>query len=374
MKKSILAIVSIPFLSGAEYAFYDLIRKDRENDYWVLMPDIPQAVDHFLKTLPRDRIILNNNFRFQGFSSAKGIWKLFKLIGKLISVFLGKIFVKSILRKHKFDILLGHNTSDILFFPRVKMRTVLIVQDNLLENKRLSSMIRVFSRNVECFIANTQLVRNGLLNCGIISEKITIIYNGLESNRKKPRDRKDSSKPSVLIWIGSCEPRKNIIEFLQIVEMLSEKSMPIRAICVFRKADDTNYSLMDQALKGMKYRDRITLYENLKKDEVIKLYDEADISVCTSLNDPLPIVIPEAYNEGIPAIGRNISGVNEIIEHGSNGFLYDSVDQIPKLFNILIENYTTFSKNAIQTLDSKYSLDCRVEQMREIYEGNQCRG
>ncbi len=59
----------------------------------------------------------------------------------------------------------------------------------------------------------------------------------------------------------------------------------------------------------------------LPHDKFIKLYDEVDVVLCPSLEDPLPIVCAEALSKGKAIIVSDHTGTAGLIENGKNGFI-----------------------------------------------------
>jgi glycosyltransferase involved in cell wall biosynthesis len=77
------------------------------------------------------------------------------------------------------------------------------------------------------------------------------------------------------------------------------------------------------------------------QEDIFPFYYLMDMHVLPSFSESLGLVTLEAMAAGIPCIGTDIGGINEIIRHGSNGLLFkkgDPVDlavQIEKLLNNL---------------------------------------
>ncbi len=78
------------------------------------------------------------------------------------------------------------------------------------------------------------------------------------------------------------------------------------------------------------------------------VYSAADVFIAPSLQDNLPNTLIESILCGTPAIAFPIGGIPDIIDHGKNGILCDSVT---------IESLQTSIK---QFLDEKYSFDKQI--------------
>jgi glycosyltransferase involved in cell wall biosynthesis len=76
----------------------------------------------------------------------------------------------------------------------------------------------------------------------------------------------------------------------------------------------------------------------------------------------MPLVIMEAMALGVPAIGFNVRGVNDIIDHGVDGYLasFKDIKAIANFTNSLIldvDSYKKFRTNARSKVVQKYTID-----------------
>ena len=366
--KRILIIVSTGVLSGGEFVLGDLLKKDNENEYYLLIPEIPVVYDYFMQFVSSERIIMHNAYAFQGSGQSKGLSRLFRLFKKSWAIRAGRRVAAQAIRKWGIEILIGHNTTDVLFFPHKKQKNILIVQDDVLGKKAYRWAIEVFKSMVDIYIAGSRTVEKGLTQCGIEGNKNRLIYNGIGINDSLPRSKKVSDGGKLMLcWIGSIEERKNPMEFLSIVEVLVEKGFDVEANLIFRIVDVHYYILFLEKLAAMKESRIVRLFADVPRHKLPEYYRSSDIMVCTSLNDAMPTVLAEAGSYAVPAIGRNIDGTNEIIRNGENGFLFDSIDDIPKAIGKIVAYYPVFSENALKVVHEHFSLDRRVEAMQKLY-------
>jgi len=107
-------------------------------------------------------------------------------------------------------------------------------------------------------------------------------------------------------------------------------------------------------------------------DEILLslLYSAADVVVVPSKMDNLPFTAIEALACGTPAVGFNIGGVPEIIDHLKNGFIANSFDtkEFAKgIYWVLFEsNYSVLSKNARAKAESEYAIDIQVSRYLDL--------
>jgi len=74
------------------------------------------------------------------------------------------------------------------------------------------------------------------------------------------------------------------------------------------------------------------------RDDVPGLLSEADLFILSSRFEGMPLVLLEAMAAGLPIIGSNIISINEFINHGENGLLFESENHLD-LANKICELY-----------------------------------
>ncbi len=106
-------------------------------------------------------------------------------------------------------------------------------------------------------------------------------------------------------------------------------------------------------------------------NQIVSVYSAADVFVTSSIQENLPNTIMEAMACGTPAVGFEVGGIPEMIEHQQNGFLakYKSVENLAEGMKwVLFEaNHEELSKNARQKVLDNYSEKVVVEQYVEVY-------
>ena len=89
-------------------------------------------------------------------------------------------------------------------------------------------------------------------------------------------------------------------------------------------------------------------------------YKKIDFLYVPFVNNSLPTVILEAYNNGVPVIGRNSGGISEMISHGQNGFLFKDESEFPDLidhiFKLNNHDYKLLSENSNKTIKEKFNI------------------
>ena len=122
---------------------------------------------------------------------------------------------------------------------------------------------------------------------------------------------------------------------------------------------DKEQSIKD-IIEGEKASKNVMLFKALAPSQIIKKIQEHHVFTLMSDYEGMPIALMEAMACGVVPICLNEeSGINEIIEHGVNGFIVKNrgKDYQEKL-QLLVNDrslWETMSKNAIATIQQKYS-------------------
>ena len=102
------------------------------------------------------------------------------------------------------------------------------------------------------------------------------------------------------------------------------------------------------------------------------LWSAADIGLCTSDSEGMPLALIEAQIAGVPVVSRDVGSVSEIIENGVTGFLTgDSIEEIclgiDKVIELLQSTETTRSVCKKRALEL-FSVESMVKKHNNVYE------
>jgi glycosyltransferase involved in cell wall biosynthesis len=158
-----------------------------------------------------------------------------------------------------------------------------------------------------------------------LKEYNTIVINNginLDSFRRKEIISKISNKKIVLGVASVWDKRKGLSEFISIVDGLSEKYIGVIIGLSTRQISELNDKII-----GIRRTNNI--------DELVDLYNSAEILLNTTLEDNFPTVNIEALACGLPILTYNTGGSPEIV--GDCGFVVEK-HEINKAIK-LIENF-----------------------------------
>jgi len=365
MKNKVLIISGTPIISGAEYVLGDyLSHTERLKDFEILHSDVQKVEEYYgnFKFLNRYKSKYLNPVGVVGNSK-------FNLIKKLLNLLCSFFIFYKIFKNKEITTVLGNNTGDTIysvyssFFGKEHIN---YIHDMIEKDSIIAKSLLVFDRFITRYIAVSNAVKNALVKIGIKEDKIEVIYNGLE--HKPNFTQKEIRSKIIFGFVGNIDDRKNPLEFVKFIEIAKSiyKDKEISGQMIFGSVlDEKLFETLQQSIKDKDLP--IELLGRVDRGQMQNFYDVIHFLVLTSKKDPLPTVILEAFNNGIPVIAHNIDGVPEMVEDGVNGFLYKSNDDfVSILMRVLNIDYMLMKKLANAGIQNKFCRDNKSKKIEKL--------
>lgn len=192
------------------------------------------------------------------------------LAGALVARFAGKPFVVTL-----------HGTPSAGRFEDLKLAA------------RRPGLVRFLLRPARSVICVSQPLADAIEACGI--ETARFIPNGVELQQ---RDSGEADEPYVL-YAGRLAPEKGIRE---LVEATAGMNLVV--------AGDGPLRELVPAARGF-----------VPHDELVRLYEQAAVVVCSSYGEGLPLCVIEAMAYGRPVVATTVGGIPQLVDDGKTGFL-----------------------------------------------------
>ncbi len=359
----VLIISGTNIISGAEYVLGDYLNKTTFVNQFEIICSDNQEVKNFYK-----KFNIANLHESKFLNPVSALNNKVNLIKKFKNFLFAFFTFNKILTNKDIKIVLGNNTGDIIYslyskkFGKIHFN---YIHDIVEENSFISKVILFFDKYVEKYIVVSNAVKNSLINIGVNEEKIEIIYNGIEYNENYLK--KTINDTIVFGFVGNIEDRKNPLEFIEIVKKAKEVlPFEIEGRMVYGNIlDNSLFNRLKKTIKENKLN--IKLIGKIEREKMKNFYDEINFLVLTSKKDPLPTVILESFNHGVPVIAKDVDGVPEMVIHKKNGFLYDKVENINDiLIELLNCNYSLLQQNANLLVKDKFNIKNKIEKLDNL--------
>ena len=245
---------------------------------------------------------------------------------------------------------------------------------------RKSVMIRRACRPaIHRYVAVSRDIAHWLTTAiGISAEKITQIYNGVDTVRFCP----DGPTPADLPWRHGSDRRGIVFGTVGRLNSVKNQGALLDAFSRVLKlthGDQSRLMVVGDGPLANELHQRATdlgIVDNVwftgARDDIPELLRAMDVFVLPSLNEGVSNTLLEAMATGRPVVAGQVGGNPELIESGRCGILYDPADQIG-----LLQAMDTYCKSpetraahgaaARQTVRERFALEAMAEHYADLY-------
>ncbi|MEK7452912.1 MAG: glycosyltransferase family 1 protein [Patescibacteria group bacterium] len=194
-------------------------------------------------------------------------------------------------------------------------------------------------------IAISESTKSDLVNFyNIKEEKISVIYSGVgesfkqisKNNKNLERVKNKYNLPdNFILYLGTIEPRKNILGIIEAFEAVREKR---KISLVIAGSFGWLFSDIIKRVKISKFRDDIIFTNFIDQDDKVYLYNLAEIFVYPSFFEGFGFPPLEAMASGVPTITSNCSSLPEVV--GNAGIMIDPYkpSEIAEAIDMVLED------------------------------------
>jgi glycosyltransferase involved in cell wall biosynthesis len=143
-------------------------------------------------------------------------------------------------------------------------------------------------------------------------KRLEVIRMGVPRLDVPPR-RHERGRQFRLLNVGRLSEHKAQHHLIDACALLAERGLDFRCDIV---GEGDKRAARAARIERLGLADRVELLGPRFHDEVLALYDEADLFVLCSIAEGQPIVLMEAMRAGIPLIATDISAIPELVQDG----------------------------------------------------------
>lgn len=334
---------------GSSQVAFELLKAfeklDHQDKYTIFLPSVP------LSDLPKERA----GWKYQVLKP-KRLWTYFTLPVVLF------------LRGRKFDLIFSPTHYIPRFSPIKRIATIFDLSflhfPDMFTKKdlwQLTNWTKFSAQNADHIITISNFSKQDIINqYKIDKNKITVAYPGYDNEIFK---KKNSKIGNYIIYIGTIQPRKNLIRLMEAVARIEG----LKLIIVGKTGWE--YEEILATPKKLGIEDRVEFTGFLPTEKIARLLNGALAFVLPSLYEGFGITVVEAMASGCPVIVSNVSSLPEVV--GNAGLLIDpySVDQIEQAIRILISDKKLREKYAKLGLaeSQKFSWDKMSKKVLQVF-------
>lgn len=285
------------------------------------------------------------------------------------------IFLKSIVNE-QFDLVYANTivclpiaTEIKLLYPKIKLFLHIHELNNMISY--LIPDFKQYLKNIDFYIAVSKKVRNNLIeNYNISSEKIEIIY---EFVKDSPIKRIQKSSDFLVGGAGSINLRKGVDLFISVAACLHRNNPELKIKFVWIGDGDRYFlELLKQDLEKLNIDEKVDFLGS--KDEPGEFYNQLDLFLMTSREDPFPLVCIEAGMLKKPIICfKSATGTEEILNIGGGKIVpYMDVNAMANAIIQYYENHDALRKDGEKAyrLFSKFSPQIQCPKILTLLQNN----
>ena len=228
--------------------------------------------------------------------------------------------------KKKYDAVLFPIDSRLIRYTR-KIPAIVVVHDVLSETYKASNDVWALKlqmnalRSASKVIAVSQYIRKDLVSLGIRSEKIEVIYDGIDHSMFYPRPVLDSAmvniqpfaikKPYIIYASRLSKPEKKHIELIRAFAVFKKKTgLPHRL--VLAGSEDPYAESIHREAAACEYASDIFITGYFPYKDFPELYSGSDACVFPSVGEGVGLPLIEAMASGIPVACAKAGSLPEI--------------------------------------------------------------
>lgn len=201
----------------------------------------------------------------------------------------------------------------------------------------------------------------------INTEKV-ILPHGIDLDLYQPEksdEAKNNNKSTIdILYTGSLTRHKGIHVLIKAFRAIQNLNLRLHIV---------GGGVYEKKLKRLAGDDnRIIFHGKFANKEIHQFYHNSDILAVPSIwYDVRPNVIPEAYRDGVPAIGADIGGIPELIRENQTGFLFKPGDagDLKRVLEMIIshpQELKRLGKNAFEFV-KQFEMAEYLDKLIEAY-------
>jgi glycosyltransferase involved in cell wall biosynthesis len=209
---------------------------------------------------------------------------------------------------------------------------------------KLEVFHKLFFKNADAIIAVSEIIKKEYeRRSGRKIKVVPPLVPFSESNVLKAKLRKRygfNNDIKILLSVGSIKKIKGSDILLFAFLALGKKFIEKNNIKLLYVGDGPLKLTLIENVKKRGFGEYVSFFGTIRYEEIPHIYKLADIYVISSLFEGTPVALLEAMFNGLPIIGTDVNGINNLIRHGKNGLLFDkkNINDLTEKIKELVEN------------------------------------
>jgi glycosyltransferase involved in cell wall biosynthesis len=227
---------------------------------------------------------------------------------------------------------------------------------------------RLFSPLVDVYDSNSHAALDLIAQLGVEEERLVHIPNGLDLAQWAPR-RSVPDDPPLILCAARFVPRKRHQDLLEALALLAREGRSFRALLA---GGGPMLASMRELAASLEIDGLVELPGELETSEVRGLIEGAAVACLVSSSEGMPGALMEAMAMGVPVVGTDVGGTNELVVDGESGLLVPAYDPpaIARALARLLDDgdlRTRIGAAGRRRMEDCFSLEAMVEAKERLY-------
>ena len=253
--------------------------------------------------------------------------------------------------------------------------------------KHLDVLLGPFLRRnldkIDTFIAvSTPVARDTreLLGESLKDRHVLVLPNGIDTDKWRPPEpeERESARRGlglrdelVILYLGRMTERKQAhrIPFM-LREALKQSKIPKRNVRLIIVGNGPMRPLLEKNLKTTGIGEITEIYDFMERGRLLPLYWASDVVLMPGILEAFPVVGLEAMATGRMVIGRNESGLSDMVVNGVTGLLAKSEKEMAEKIAWALNNrelVQVMGEEGRKIVKEKFSWDVVLSRLLEVY-------
>ena len=153
---------------------------------------------------------------------------------------------------------------------------------------------------------------------GVPASHVEIIHDGVDTDTFRPLEGVEK-KPNGILFVGNSEDRNKGARYLVEALHILQREIDFHLTFVDRPREELR--LVPSLVKRWGLQSRVTFTGRVSTEELVRLYNSAEILVSPSVYEGFGLPAAEAMACGVPVVSTTAGALPEVVAHGETGWL-----------------------------------------------------
>lgn len=232
-------------------------------------------------------------------------------------------------------------------------------------------MLNLVHRKSDWVIAIDSLCLDQVRKSGS-GHKVSLLMNSVNTRifrpdlqaRQRMRDNFLLGKTRVVLFVGRMEEGKGIDKIIEAIRILNANE---GNYCAFIVGDGSRRTFFQQIARKVHVEHLISFIGAIPHNQLRDFYNMADVLLLPSEREGIPMVVLEALACGTPVVATDVGGLADIVSHGRNGILLNTVSPENLAKAILRILSSPIDRESIANGIEPRNAERNIQELEEIF-------